>query len=89
MVLFPLIGFQAVITNFFQCIGRVQVSIFLSLSRQLLFLLPLVLILPRFWGLNGVWYSLPASDGIAAVVTAVIMWNYMRKIKTYGATSHY
>lgn len=89
MVLYPLIGFQAVITNFFQCIGRVQVSIFLSLSRQLLFLLPLVLILPRFWGLNGVWYSLPASDGIAAVVTAVIMWNYMRKIKTYGATSHY
>lgn len=89
MVLYPLIGFQAVITNFFQCIGRVQVSIFLSLSRQLLFLLPLVLILPRFWGLNGVWYSLPASDGIAAVVTAVIMWNYMRKIKTYGTTSHY
>ena len=82
MVLFPIIGFQAVVTNFFQCIGRVKVSIFLSLSRQLLFLLPLVLLLPAVWGLQGVWYSLPASDGLASVVTAFIMWRYMRKFKT-------
>ncbi len=82
MVLFPLIGFQAVVTNFFQCIGRVRISIFLSLSRQLLFLLPLVLFLPTVWGLKGVWYSLPASDGIAALITAVIIWNYMRVFKS-------
>jgi Na+-driven multidrug efflux pump len=62
----------------------VQISIFLSLSRQLLFLLPLVLILPHFWGLNGVWYSLPASDGVAAVITAIIMWNFISKNKKYG-----
>ena len=50
MLLFPIIGFQMVVTNFFQCIGKVQISIFLSLSRQLLFLLPLLAILPLFWG---------------------------------------
>ena len=84
MVLFPVIGFQAVITNFFQCIGRVKISIFLSLSRQLLFLLPLVLVLPLFWGLRGVWVSLPASDGVASVVTAIVMWRYISKIKANG-----
>jgi len=84
MLVFPLIAFQAVITNFFQCIGRVKISIFLSLSRQLLFLLPLAFGLPLLWGLDGVWFSLPVSDTIAAVITAFIMWHYMRKIKTYG-----
>ena len=84
MLLFPIIGFQAVITNFFQCIGRVKISIFLSLSRQLLFLLPLVLLLPTVWGLDGVWASLPASDGIASVITAVVMFVYMRKLRRYG-----
>ena len=76
MLLFPIIGFQAVTTNFFQCIGRVRISIFLSLSRQLLFLLPLLLVLPKFWGLDGVWASLPSSDLISSVVTAaVLVWN--------------
>ncbi|MBO4827741.1 MAG: MATE family efflux transporter [Prevotella sp.] len=81
MLLFPIIGFQAVTTNFFQCIGRVKVSIFLSLSRQLLFLLPLILVLPKFWGLNGVWASLPTSDCISAVVTAVMLIVFMRKFR--------
>ena len=76
MLLFPIIGFQAVTTNFFQCIGRVRISIFLSLSRQLLFLLPLLLVLPKFWGLDGVWGSLPTSDLISSVVTAAVLaWN--------------
>ena len=82
MLMFPFIGFQAVIANFFQCIGRVQISIFLSLSRQLLFLLPLIIILPLFWGLNGVWAALPASDLIAAVVAAAVMWRTMREFRT-------
>lgn len=62
MLFFPFVGSQMVITNFFQCIRKVKVSIFLSLSRQLLFLLPLLYILPQFFGLDGVWYALPASD---------------------------
>lgn len=81
MLLFPIIGFQMVVTNFFQCIGKVKISIFLSLSRQLLFLLPLLATLPLFFGVDGVWYSLPASDLTAAIVAAIIMQAYMKKFK--------
>ena len=81
MLLFPIIGFQAVVTNFFQCIGKVRIAIFLSLSRQLLFLLPLLLVLPQFWGLNGAWIALPVSDSIAAIVALAMMVYFMRKFK--------
>lgn len=81
MLVFPIIGFQMVITNFFQCIGRVQTAIFLSLSRQLLLLLPLLVVLPLIWGINGVWAALPASDATAALMAAVVMMSYMRKLK--------
>lgn len=81
MLLFPIVGFQMVVTNFFQCIGKVKISIFLSLSRQLLFLLPCLVALPLIWGLDGVWYSLPTSDGIASIVAFIIMTVYMRKFR--------
>uniref|UniRef100_A0AB33J9T3 Multidrug export protein MepA n=2 Tax=unclassified Prevotella TaxID=2638335 RepID=A0AB33J9T3_9BACT len=81
MLVFPIIGYQMVVTTFFQCIGKVKISIFLSLSRQLLFLLPLLAVLPPFYGIDGVWASLPASDFIAAVVAAWIMIVYMGKFK--------
>ncbi len=88
MMLFPIIGFQMVITNFFQCIGKVKISIFLSLSRQLLFLLPLLLIFPPFFGLNGVWASLPTSDGIAAIVAFCMMYWFMKKLKPHPQPIH-
>lgn len=81
MLFYPVIGFQMVVTFFFQCIGKVRVSIFLSLSRQLLFLLPLLAILPNFFGVDGVWYSLPASDLTAAIVAACMITFYMRKFR--------
>lgn len=81
MLVFCIVGFQMVVTNFFQCIGKVKISIFLSLSRQLLFLLPLLYLLPLWFGVKGVWFSLPASDFTAATVAAVIMVVYMRKFK--------
>ena len=81
MMMFPLIGSQMVITNFFQCIGKVKISIFLSLSRQLLFLLPLLAILPNFYGINGVWASRPTSDFIAVVVAVTIMLVFLRRFK--------
>ena len=80
-MMFPLIGSQMVITNFFQCIGKVKISIFLSLSRQLLFLLPLLAILPNFYGINGVWASMPTSDFIAVVVAVMIMLVFLRRFK--------
>ena len=81
MMMFPLIGSQMVITNFFQCIGKVKISIFLSLSRQLLFLLPLLVLLPNFYGINGVWASMPTSDFIAVVVAVTIMLVFLRRFK--------
>ena len=73
MFTFPIIGYQMVVTNFFQSIGRASVSIFLSLSRQMLFLLPMLIILPQFFGADGVWLSMPVSDTVASVVTAIVM----------------
>lgn len=81
MLVFPIIGFQMVVTNFFQCIGKVKISIFLSLSRQLLILIPLLAILPLFFQFNGVWYALPTSDATASVIAFIIMTTYMRKFK--------
>ena len=81
MLVFPIIGFQMVVGNFFQCIGKVKISIFMSLARQMLFLLPLLLILPNFWGLNGVWAALPVSDFISALVAAWMITTYIPKLK--------
>jgi Na+-driven multidrug efflux pump len=77
----PVIGFQLVTTNFFQSIGKVNKSIFLSLTRQVLLLIPLLLILPLFIGEKGVWYSMPISDMIAAMLTIVMLWIQFREWK--------
>lgn len=89
MLMFPLVGAQMVITTFFQCIGKVKLSIFLSLSRQLIILLPLLLLLPLFFGIDGVWYSLPSSDFLAAVIAVVTMMLFTRKLnKEIQLTQH-
>lgn len=75
-IFYPLVGCQIVIQNFFQSVGMPKLSIFLSLTRQLIFLLPFLMIFPRYWGIDGVWASMSASDAIAfifAVVTLVIV----------------
>lgn len=74
---FPLVGFQIVTTNLFQSIGMAGKSIFLSLSRQVLFLIPLILFFPRIWGVNGVWLASPYSDVISTIVTLLmILWQW-------------
>ena len=84
MLVFPIIASQAVITNFFQCIGKVKISIFLSLSRQLFMLLPLAYLLPLWWQLDGVWYAMPVSDfGSFAMTWPLLFW-YLRKFKSYA-----
>ena len=84
MLVFPIIASQAVITNFFQCLGKVKISIFLSLSRQLFMLLPLAYLMPLWWQLDGVWYSMPMSDFGSFVMTWPILVWYLRKFKAYG-----
>lgn len=75
-IFFPVVGCQIVISNFFQSIGMPKISIFLSLTRQLIFLIPLLLILPGYWGVDGVWASMAGSDMLAfllAVATLIVM----------------
>ena len=81
MLVFFVVGSQAVITNFFQCIGKVKVSIFLSLSRQLILLIPLAYVLPLFLGLDGVWYSMCVSDFGSFAMTIPLLWWYMKRLK--------
>ena len=80
-IVFPIVGFQMVTTNLFQCLGMVRKSIFLSLSRQLLFLLPCIYLLPPLLeSETGVWYSFPISDTIAAVITGILAWGLLVKL---------
>jgi len=81
MLVFFVVGSQAVTTNFFQCIGKVKISIFLSLSRQLFLLLPMAYVFPLLWDLDGLWASMPASDfGSWAMTIPLLLW-YMKKFR--------
>lgn len=84
MALFWMVGFQIVTTTFFQSIGAAGKSIFLSLSRQVLFLIPMMLVLPGIFGLDGIWASFPASDACSAVVTAILIIVQYRRMKASG-----
>ena len=81
VIFYPIIGFQIATTNFFQSIGHAGKSIFLSLTRQLLFLIPALIIFPRFWQLDGIWMAMPASDLVSCIVTAVMLVIQNKKMK--------
>lgn len=78
---FPVVGFQMVTTNFFQSIGKAKISIFLSLTRQMIFLLPGLIVLPLYYGTYGIWYAIPLSDFLSAMLTAIIFFMYRRQYK--------
>lgn len=82
IAMFPLVGFQVVISGFFQSIGQAKKSIILSLSRQVIFLIPSIIILPRFFDLNGVWAATPLADFLAAVLAASFMIREIKVFKT-------
>ena len=79
---FPIVGFQIVTGNFFQSVGMAGKSVFMSLTRQLLFLLPGLLIFPYFFQDNGIWMSMPISDGLSSLVAFIMLYNQMKKFKT-------
>lgn len=86
---YAVVGCQIVIQNFFQSIGKPQISIFLSLTRQLIFLLPFLLLLPRYYGVTGVWLSMAGSDLLAFIVAVITLLFMQRRInrKMKPATS--
>lgn len=85
MLMFPLVGFQMVATNFFQSIGMAKKAIFLSLTRQLIFLVPGLLLLPSFFGAKGVWVSMPLADFLATIVSGIVLYNQFAKFKRMHA----
>jgi len=80
-VIFPIVGFQMIATNFFQSLGMVNKSVILSLSRQILFLLPLLYLLPLQMGADGVWISFPISDLMATLLTVFMLGRLFKKFK--------
>jgi Na+-driven multidrug efflux pump len=80
-LMFPVAGFQIIGSQYFQAVGKPVPSTILGLSRQLLLFVPLLLILPRFWGLEGVWRTAPIADILSALITGVFIYLEMRQIK--------
>ena len=80
LVMFPLVGFQIVVGGFFQYIGKAPLAIFMSLTRQLLFLIPLLWVLPRNLGAYGVWISMPIADAASILLALILFVWQMRKI---------
>lgn len=83
LFMLPVLGFQVISSNFYLAIGKAKVSMFLSLLRQVLLLIPCLIILPRIGdlGLTGVWLAGPVADGLASIITGVIFYNSVRKLK--------
>jgi len=81
LAMFPIIGFQVVSANYFQATGKPKHAMLLSLSRQVLILIPALIILPRFYGLTGVWLAGPIADFLASVITAYFV---LKSLKTLG-----
>ncbi len=81
MIFFPIVGFQMVTSNFFQSIGEAGKAIFMSLTRQVLFLLPFLFILPTIFGLNGIWYSMPSADLLSSIIAAILLIRHYKKYK--------
>lgn len=82
LLVFVVVGSQISISQFFQSIGIAWKAMFLSLSRQVLFLIPAMLLFSRFWGLDGVWYAAPFSDFVAAVTAWLFLWYHVKNMKS-------
>ena len=80
-LMFWIVGYQIVVTNFFQSLGMAAKSVFLSLTRQIIFMIPMLLILPPLWGLNGVWACFPVCDFMSAVVATVFLIVQVKRIR--------
>jgi len=82
LLMFPIIGFQIVGSNLFQAIGKGSIALLLALLRQVVMLIPALLILPRFWQLNGIWISPPIADGLATMITLLIVLPQLRRLRS-------
>ncbi|GAB1450353.1 MATE family efflux transporter [Draconibacterium sp.] len=80
----PIVGFQVVASNFFQSVGKAKIATFATLFRQVILLIPLILIFPGFWGINGIWIAFPVADTLSALVVSFLLireWKYLDDLK--------
>jgi len=80
-IFLPLMGLQILGSSYFQAVGKPTKSLVLGLSRQFLFLIPLLFALPLFWGLDGVWHAQPCADFLAFSITAILLFREMEKLR--------
>lgn len=80
LLMLPIIGISITGSNYIQSIGKAKVAMFLSLLRQVILLIPMIIVLPKFFGLNGVWYAQPVADFLATIITGIILY---RELKRY------
>lgn len=88
-ITFWMVGFQIVATNFFQSLGMAGKAVFLSLTRQIIFMIPLLFILSPIWGLDGVWSAFPVSDFAATVVATIMLIVQIKHIKKESLAHEY
>ncbi len=81
----PIVGFQVINGNYFQSVGKARLSLFLTLLRQVVFLIPLVLILPGFYGVDGIWLSMPISDALSAIVSFTLLVREWKRLSAVPA----
>ena len=88
LIAFPIVGFSMVVGNFFQYIGKAKRAIILSMTRQLIFILPLLVVLPPLWGQDGVWYSIPIADTMAMLLALLLLICQLRKLRRTPDSEH-
>lgn len=81
LIMFPIIGFQIVSANYFQAVGKPMHALLLGLSRQVLLLIPAIIILPRYFGLDGIWIAIPSADICSSLLTGVWLWFELRHLR--------
>lgn len=81
LILLPIVGFQVVSANYFQAIGKATKSMILSMLRQVIILIPLMLILPNFWKINGIWFAFPMADICSSMITGILIFREMKHLR--------
>jgi putative MATE family efflux protein len=79
----PIVGFQVVASNFFQSVGKAKLAMFATLFRQVVLLIPLLLIFPVIWGINGIWIAFPVADTISAVAVSILLFREWEKLTAF------
>lgn len=88
MIMYPIIGFQIVVSSYFQAVGNAWKSALLSMLRQVLALIPILIILPKYFGLDGVWMAFPMADTLSAIAASIFLFYEIRRLNLMISQGH-